>query len=86
MNVCGNCLRWWRHLKRGDGEGYADHGTCWLDGTRTEGDEGCGFHSNKVPPRHNEPMPPEQTDDVDKRHNILRNIRKNAKDRRHWNK
>ncbi len=86
MSVCGNCLRWWRHLKRGSGKGASDSGTCWLDGSRTEGDEGCGFHSDKVPPRHNEPMPPEQTTDSKERHRILSNLKRSVKDRTHWNR
>lgn len=60
MSVCGNCLRWLRHLKRGDGKGYSDNGTCWLDGIRTQGNHTCGFHSDNYAIREGEPLPPGQ--------------------------
>ena len=83
MNTCGNCLRWWRHLKRGDGKGYADTGTCWVDGTRSHGNDTCGYHSNDKPITHNDEIPP-QTEDRKARHNILKRARNMSCNRTWW--
>jgi hypothetical protein len=86
VSVCANCLRWLRHIKRGSGKGMSDYGTCWLDGARTEGDEGCGFHSDKVPPRQGEAMPPRQTKNKKLRHRFLSRVKRTGKNRLHWNR
>ena len=83
MNTCGNCLRWWRHLKRGDGDGYSDMGTCWVDGTRTHGNEHCGYHSSVNPPGVAEEYPP-QTEDRKARRGILKRARLMSCNRTWW--
>jgi len=45
---CASCKRWWRHVFTGK-DGKSHCGTCWLDGSKTHKNYGCGFHSDLHP-------------------------------------
>jgi hypothetical protein len=85
VSVCGNCLRWWRHLKRGSGHREpSDWGSCWLDGTRTQGNETCGMHSDLYPVGEKEHLPPSGEQDQAERTKLSRRARRSALNRTDW--
>ena len=52
--VCESCLRFWPKKV----EARVRRGTCYLDGSDTSADWSCGYHSDLVPIRPGETLPP----------------------------